>query len=120
MSVADEIEKLHRLHQEGALSEAEFASAKSRLLGGGSPAKREGEPKVNLLRRSRSDRWLGGVCGGLGKLTGIESWVWRLLWVVMACFAGVGVLAYVLCWIFVPEEEDLGGEGYGSSNGSRI
>jgi len=37
-------------------------------------------------------------------MTGVESWVWRLLWVLMACFAGVGVFAYVLCWIFVPDE----------------
>jgi phage shock protein PspC (stress-responsive transcriptional regulator) len=110
MSVADEIEKLHRLHQEGVLSAEEFAAAKARLLGGGSSAKVEGDATagVNLLRRSRSDRWLGGVCGGIAKISGIESWVWRLLWVVMACFAGVGVLAYVLCWIFVPEEEALG------------
>ncbi len=108
MSVADEIEKLHALQQQGALSAEEFASAKARLLGGGLPAKIEGVAGVNLLRRSRNDRWLGGVCGGIAKVTGIESWVWRLLWVVMAFFAGVGILAYVLCWIFVPDEQVLG------------
>ncbi|MCL2656964.1 MAG: PspC domain-containing protein [Betaproteobacteria bacterium] len=106
MSVADEIEKLHRLHQDGALNVEEFAAAKAKLLAGDSTPPMLAA--TGLLRRSRSDRWLGGVCGGIAKVSGIESWVWRLLWVVMACFAGVGILAYILCWIFVPDEDNTG------------
>ena len=59
---------------------------------------------VNAFRRSRSDRWIGGVCGGLAKVTGVESWVWRLLAAVLLLFGGAGLLVYVLLWIFVPEE----------------
>ena len=35
---------------------------------------------VNRFRRSEADKWIGGVCGGLGRSTGIESWAWRLLY----------------------------------------
>jgi len=105
MSITDEIAKLHQLKESGALTEEEFASAKTRLLGDSSthcaPA---GIAWVNALRRSRDDRWLGGVCGGIANRTGVESWIWRLLWVLLALFGGVGVLAYALCWIFVPDE----------------
>lgn len=105
MSVADEIAKLHRLKESGALSEDEFAAAKARLLREPSAAGTSvSSAAINGLRRSRNDRWLGGVCGGIARMTGVESWIWRLLWVLMALFGGVGVLAYLLCWIFVPDD----------------
>lgn len=104
MSVSDEVAKLHQLKETGALSEAEFAQAKSRLLGG--QQKEADGCSINGLRRSRSDRWLGGVCGGIARLTGVEAWVWRLLWTLSVFFAGVGLLAYLLCWIFIPAEDD--------------
>ena len=56
------------------------------------------------LVRLRGDRWLGGVCGGLGKVSGVESWVWRLVFALCTIFAGFGFLIYLLMWIFVPEE----------------
>jgi phage shock protein C len=59
---------------------------------------------VNAFRRSRTDRVLGGVCGGMARATGVESWVWRLLFAVLFIFAGAGLLVYVLLWIFVPSE----------------
>jgi phage shock protein C len=107
MALSDELAKLQELHQRGALTDDEFARAKARLLGG--PAAAEGDASsgmaaVNAFRRSRSDRWIGGVCGGLAKVTGVESWVWRLLAAVLLLFGGAGLLVYVLLWIFVPEE----------------
>ena len=104
MNVAEEIKRLHELHQAGALSDEEFAKAKARLLSS------EGQPgevgsDFSRLRRSRSDRWLGGVCGGLGQLTGVESWIWRLLFVLFVCTFGFGLAIYILLWIFVPDED---------------
>ena len=104
MSVSDEVAKLHQLKQQGALSDEEFALAKSRLLAGKAAA--PSEYKVNGLRRAKNDRWLGGVCGGIARLTGVEAWVWRLLWTLSVFFAGVGLLAHILCWIFIPAEDD--------------
>ena len=59
---------------------------------------------ISRWRRSRSDRWIGGVCGGLAVITGVESWIWRLILFTLALFGGTGVLLYLLLWIFVPNE----------------
>ena len=60
---------------------------------------------IHGLRRSASDRWVGGVCGGLANSTGMESWVWRIVFTVMMCM-GFGFLAYLALWIFVPLESN--------------
>jgi phage shock protein C len=117
MSDSIELDKLAELHQRGVLTAEEFARAKERLLGGAaagpaaaasayaSSSSSSGSGGINELRRSRDDRWIGGVCGGIAQLTGIESWLCRLLLTVLALFAGSGVLVYLLLWIFVPEEQ---------------
>jgi phage shock protein C len=110
MSVSEEIKRLHELHQAGALTDAEFEKAKTRLLEQPStvnlnkPADGDFVSELGALRRSRADRWLGGVCGGLGKVSGLESWIWRLVFVVFTAFFGSGLMIYLLMWIFVPEE----------------
>ncbi|MGZ3183438.1 MAG: PspC domain-containing protein [Telluria sp.] len=109
MSISDEVKRLHELHQAGALTDAEFEAAKARLFATGpSLDKDTASPDVrndfNNLRRSRTDRWLGGVCGGLARATGLESWMWRLIFVLVTCLGGAGILIYLLLWIFVPEE----------------
>ncbi|MCD0421504.1 PspC domain-containing protein [Rubrivivax sp. JA1024] len=103
MSLADELSRLDELRQRGVLSDEEFARAKARLLDGAA-APAPALDAVNRLRRSRSDRWLGGVCGGLARATGVEAWIWRLVTAGLALFGGTGVLLYLLLWIFVPED----------------
>ncbi|MFZ6748316.1 PspC domain-containing protein [Undibacterium sp. Ren11W] len=112
MNLADEIKRLHELHQSGALTDAEFAQAKSKLLQDAPSSDTQNLVdsdnslnQLNRFRRSKSDQWLGGICGGLGKLTGLESWVWRLLFVTFSFYFGFGLVAYILAWIFVPEED---------------
>jgi phage shock protein PspC (stress-responsive transcriptional regulator) len=57
------------------------------------------------LYRSRSDKWLGGVCGGLAKYFEKDPVLIRLLWVALAIVSvGAGVIAYLLFWIFVEKE----------------
>ena len=111
MSVAEELHKLAELHQRGVLSDAEFAQAKARLLSGeaapGTFASAGFAPAangLNELRRSREDRWLGGVCGGLARITGMDSWVWRLLFTLLVLCVGTGLFVYLLLWIFVPQD----------------
>jgi len=111
MSVSDEIRRLHELNQAGALTDEEFARAKERLLNGGSIAGNGGQDfasDFSSLRRSRSDRWLGGVCGGIGRISGVESWIWRLVFALFFFTFGFGVVIYLLLWIFVPEDETTG------------
>ncbi|MBB5607684.1 MULTISPECIES: PspC domain-containing protein [unclassified Janthinobacterium] len=119
MNVSEEIKRLHDLHLAGALSDAEFAQAKAKLLGGINLDKPGTSPdadaassptndlvqEFNRLRRSRNDRWLGGVCGGLGRASGMEAWIWRLVFVLFTLTFGFGVVIYLLLWIFVPDEE---------------
>ncbi len=105
MSVSEELKRLHELHQAGALSDEEFARAKEKLLNQGSKESGDFATEVGKLRRSTHDRWLGGVCGGIAKQTGIESWIWRLIFVLVATCAGFGGLIYILMWIFVPTDD---------------
>jgi phage shock protein PspC (stress-responsive transcriptional regulator) len=107
MSVSDELGKLGELHQRGILSDDEFARAKARILDGTAVPRGDVAPApgINALRRSLGDRWIGGVCGGLAQITGLASWIWRLIFVLAVVFAGTGLLLYVLMWIFVPEEQ---------------
>ena len=106
MSTADELEKLHRLLQSGALTQAEYDTAKARLLGTATPPGSAGDDSlaINRLRLANGDRWIAGVCGGVAAITGVESWIWRLILAVLALFGGTGVLLYLLLWIFVPNE----------------
>lgn len=109
MNVSDEIKRLHDLHQAGALSAAEYEQAKAKVLNAQVDLTKPSAgddflSEVSRLRRSRSDRWVGGVCGGLGKVSGVESWIWRLVFALCVMFAGFGALVYLLMWIFVPEE----------------
>ena len=102
MTVAEEIAKLHELHTRGALSAEEFARAKARILGS-EPIPPASFP-INRLRRTPSDSWIGGVCGGLGKLTGVESWIWRMVFVFGLLLGGFTLFVYIVLWIFVPRE----------------
>jgi phage shock protein C len=106
MAESDELEKLGDLHRRGILSDEEFARAKARVLNGSAapPGQAPFVRAINGLRRSRGDRWLGGVCGGIGQSTGIATWLWRLVFCAMLLCAGTGVLVYLLMWIFVPLE----------------
>ncbi len=63
---------------------------------------------TNRLYRSRKDRLIGGVCGGLGVYFGIDPVIFRLLFVVAAIWGGVGVLTYLIMWIVIPAEERMG------------
>jgi phage shock protein C len=105
MALSEELSKLAELRANGGLTEEEFKRAKERLLNTEQP--RSVDPlasAVNTFRRSRTDRLFGGVCGGIARATGMESWVWRLLFTALFICAGVGLLLYVLLWIFVPSE----------------
>ena len=56
------------------------------------------------LHRSRDEKMLGGVCGGLGEHFGIDPTVVRLLFVLTALYTGIGLFAYLALWILMPLE----------------
>lgn len=56
------------------------------------------------LTRSKTDRRIGGVCGGLGHYFGVDpTWI-RLAFALAFVFAGTGLLLYLILWIVIPEE----------------
>jgi phage shock protein C len=59
--------------------------------------------QTRRIYRSRTDRILGGVAGGLAKYLGVDPVLIRLAFVALL-FAGIGVLLYIVAWIIVPEE----------------
>lgn len=105
MSLADELEKLASLQERGVITADEFQRGKARLLGDGVPVAGS-QPVESAMRRSLSDRWLGGVCGGLARVLGVEAWIVRLAVTLLTFFWGAGLVIYVLLWVFVPEEGD--------------
>jgi len=112
MCISEELGKLDELHQRGALSDGEFSRAKARLLGEAGPGRSgPGASALNRLQRSRSDRWLAGVCGGLAELTGMAAWIWRLVFALSVLCAGTGAAIYILLWIFVPDAHAQRGSG---------
>ena len=56
--------------------------------------------------RSVSDRWVGGVAGGLAEHFSAPAWVFRTAFVLTALMAGAGVVAYALMWVFLPLDPD--------------
>ena len=56
--------------------------------------------------KSGKDRWLGGICGGLGECTPLPSWTWRLFFTFLFFVCGTGLLIYILLWIFVPPKPE--------------
>jgi phage shock protein C len=62
-------------------------------------------PAPKRLVRSRDDRWISGVCGGVAAYLGVDANLVRLV-VVLGTIIGFGSLAvaYVVAWILMPEE----------------
>ncbi len=55
------------------------------------------------LYRSRDNRMLGGVCGGLAEYFNIDPTLVRLAFLILFLAAGSGPLLYLVMWVIVPE-----------------
>ena len=59
------------------------------------------------LYRSKSDKKLAGVCGGLAKYLNVDVTLIRVIWAIVGiCGAGAGILAYIICAVVIPEEPE--------------
>jgi phage shock protein PspC (stress-responsive transcriptional regulator) len=60
----------------------------------------------NPLTRSRSDRWIAGVCGGIAEWLGWDPTLVRVLYVLVSIVsvAFPGIIVYIALWILMPEE----------------
>jgi phage shock protein C len=55
------------------------------------------------LYRSRTERMVAGVCGGLAEYFSVDTTVIRVLFLVLTLFGGSGLVVYVVMWILVPD-----------------
>jgi phage shock protein PspC (stress-responsive transcriptional regulator) len=62
------------------------------------------EPAVKRLERSRSDRMLAGVCGGLARYFDLSPAFYRVGFVVLTLLGGAGILIYLAAVLVIPEE----------------
>jgi phage shock protein PspC (stress-responsive transcriptional regulator) len=58
------------------------------------------------LYRSRTDKKISGVCGGLAQYLNVDVTIIRLIWALALLFAGGGLLAYIICALIIPEEPE--------------
>jgi phage shock protein PspC (stress-responsive transcriptional regulator) len=67
----------------------------------------------NLKKATKSskDKWIGGVCGGLGAATPVPSWMWRAVFVFCLLAFGFGLLLYVVLWICMPNDKAQSEQG---------
>jgi phage shock protein PspC (stress-responsive transcriptional regulator) len=59
------------------------------------------------LYRSRKNSVIGGVCGGLGDYFDVDPVLIRIIWAVSVLVGGVGVVAYVIAWIAIPQDSKV-------------
>ena len=58
------------------------------------------------LYRSRTDKKVCGVCGGLAKYLGMDVSIMRVIALLLILFAGGGLLAYLICALVIPQEPE--------------
>ena len=77
------------------------------------PSPPPGPPPRPPLLRSRTDKVIGGVSGGLAEYTGIDALLWRVGFVALAFAGGTGVLVYLLLWLLMPAATSVGDQPAG-------
>ena len=60
---------------------------------------------MNKLYRSKNNRWIAGICGGLGKFFNIDPTIVRVIWIIGTLFSmGFGIILYLILWAVIPEK----------------
>jgi phage shock protein PspC (stress-responsive transcriptional regulator) len=86
----------------------EHSSEYATTTGGPPPARYD----IRNLRRSSDDRIIAGVCGGLGRYTGLDPIIFRIVLATLAVFGGIGLLLYALAWLLVPQDNATTSEAH--------
>ena len=60
------------------------------------------------LYRSKRDSVIAGVCGGLGEYFDIDPVIIRVIAVILIFAQGIGLLAYLIAWIIIPQRKEEG------------
>ncbi len=71
-----------------------------------SSSKGESNPPSGLiLRRSKTNRVLAGVCGGIGEYLGIDPTIIRIIFIIITVFGGSGIIIYLILWLVIPSSD---------------
>ena len=62
--------------------------------------------KMKLVK-SRTNKMLTGVCGGIGELLGIDPTIIRLIWAALSLAGGTGIILYIIAEVIIPEDDDI-------------
>lgn len=62
--------------------------------------------KMKLVK-SRTNKMLTGVCGGIGELLGIDPTIIRLIWAALSLAGGTGIILYIIAAVIIPEHDDI-------------
>ena len=62
--------------------------------------------KMKLVK-SRTNKMLTGVCGGIGELLGIDPTIIRLIWAALSLAGGTGIILYIIAAVSIPEDDDI-------------
>lgn len=62
---------------------------------------------MKKLRRSRKDKVIAGICGGLGEYFNVDPVVFRIIFIIIALPGGISILLYFLMWVVIPLEDKV-------------
>ena len=62
--------------------------------------------KMKLVK-SRTNKMLTGVCGGIGELLGIDPTIIRLIWAALSLAGGTGIILYIIAAVIITEDDDI-------------
>ncbi|MBU1065886.1 PspC domain-containing protein, partial [bacterium] len=75
---------------------------------------------MKRLFRSRNNKIIAGVCGGVGEYFNIDPVLVRLIWGILFFIGGAGLLGYIIAWIIIPERIDMPGTAMDSEEEKHV
>ena len=70
---------------------------------GSAPQEEQPEPEPRKLFRSRTDRSIAGICGGLAEFFGLDVSLIRIATLILILFSGLSIWVYIILWLIVPK-----------------
>ena len=70
-----------------------------------SSSKSSNKHNIRLLRRSRTNRSIAGICGGLAEYLGVDATPIRIIMIFLVLFGGMSLWVYIIMWLLIPEED---------------
>ena len=62
---------------------------------------------MKRLYKSNTNKMIDGVCGGVAEYLNLDPTIVRLVWVLLACMGGYGLVAYFIAMLIIPEKPKI-------------